>query len=465
MNKRQVIILWVVALLLGAAVAALKFSQNKDNRGATNRVQGETLFASFPAADVALISLQDATEATTLDKKDGTWVVRERGGFPANTTHVNNLLRTLAELKVTMGIEAGPSFAPRFGMDENSKLPAEHGLTATFKDASGKDLASVSLGKTIDSGAAANPMMGGGSVGRYVRNHADESGFYAVSEMFPSVTADPKRWLADGFISPEKVASISVSKPDSTDIAWKLTRDDEEAEFKLNGAKSDEVLDTTVTAPLKSVLSYARFEDVVPADLVAARSGDGKPRTVTLTTFEGITYVVKLKLAKPLEKPVDADGPPPATDNVLMTVDVTGELPKERKKEADEKPEDAKTKDEAFAKRHGTLTLKLDKEKALSGITFEVQNSTVETLLKSREQLIAKAEPAAPGAANGPGVQKFPGGLVAPAPGSIAAPPSAAPTGPTTPPVSVTTPPIEAVTPPIQVPSDDDQDAENQDGE
>ena len=446
MNKRQVITLWGIALLLGAAVATVKLSQNRDNRGATQRVHGESLLKSFPATEVSQISIQGAGESATLDKKDGLWIVRERGGFPANTSHINNLLRTIAELKVTLGVEAGPTFSPRFGMDENSKIPAERGLTATFKDSSGKDLATVSLGKNIDSDPS-NPMMGGGSVGRYVRNHADESGFYAVSEMFPSISADPKRWLADGFVSPEKVESIAVSKPDSTDIAWKLTRDGEEAEFKLDGAKSDEVLDTTVTAPLKSVLSYARFVDIVPADQVADRTGDGKSRSVTIATFEGFTYVVKLTPAKPLEKSTDAapNEPAPATDNFLMTVDVTAELPKERKKETNEKPEDAKTKDEAFAKRLATLTEKLEKEKALSGVTFEVSKATVEPLLKNRNSIIAKAKPAAPGAANGPGVQKFPGGIVAPAPGQNA------PHG------SATSPPIEAVTRPIQVPTADDE--------
>jgi hypothetical protein len=34
---------------------------------------------------------------------------------------VNEFIRTLDELKVTRGMEAGPSFAPRFGMDEAAK--------------------------------------------------------------------------------------------------------------------------------------------------------------------------------------------------------------------------------------------------------------------------------------------------------------------------------------------------------
>ncbi len=464
MNKRQVITLWVIALLLGAAVAAVKLSQNHQTRGATQRVQGETLFKSFPAAEVAEISLNGATESVTLVKNDDKWTVRDRNDFPANTTFVNSLIRTLSELKVTLGVEAGPSFAPRFGMDENSKISEEHGLVALFKDASGKELAKIALGKPIDSAASENPMMGGGAVGRYIRNFADESGFYAISEMFPSVSADPKRWLADGFISPEKIESISVSDPGKSDVAWKITREGEEAEFKLDGAQAAEVLDTTVTAPLKGLFSYARFEDIVPPDKVGDRIVEGQSRSVTIQTFEGFTYTVKLSPTKAPETPAKPDenqDPLTGIDNFLMTVDVAAELPKERKKEEGEKPEDAKTKDAAFTERLKTLTDKLAKEKALAGVTFEISKTSVESLLKDRKSIIAQAKPAAPGApgsADAPSVRKFPGGVIAAPPSA----PTAVPGSPTErPPISATTPPIEAVTPPIQVPAADDQDADS----
>ncbi len=446
MNKRQVTILWVIAIALGAAVAAVKLSQNTSSHSATKRLHGQKLFETFPATEAATIEIQGADDAVTLAKMDGKWVVVQRDNYPANNTFVNDLIRTLGDLKITQGMEAGPSFAPRFGMDEAATKPEDRGLTATFKDAAGKELAKVSLGKNIESGSAQSPMGGSNAVGRYIRNHADESGFYAISEMFPSVSAEAKRWLADSFISPEKIKSITVSLPGKTDPAWKLTRDGEEAEYKLEGATAAEVLDTTATSPLKSLFSYARFDDVVPADKVAGRIvADGK-RTVTIETFEGFIYTVNISPARPTAAPAAPVSPgavPPAADNFLVTVDVAAELPAERKKAEGEKPEDAKAKDTAFTERHKTLTEKLAKEKAFAGITFEVGKSTVETLFKDRAGLITKATPPSPqGAANG-GLQKLPGGMIA------------------RPPVTATPPPIEAVTPPISVPAaDGDQDDE-----
>jgi hypothetical protein len=452
MNKRQVIILWVIAIVLGVVVTIVKLSQNESSRVSTKRIHGQTLFESFPANDAAGIEILGATGSVKLAKKDGKWVVSDRNSYPANNSSVNDLLRTLADLKVTLAMEAGPSFAPRFGMDESATKAEDRGLTASFKDASGKEIAKVSLGKNIDSNTEASPM-GSSSVGRYVWNHADESGFYAVSEMFPSVNADTKLWLDSGFISPEKVKSIAVSLPGKTETAWKLTRDGEDAEFKLDGAAATEVPDTTATGPLKSIFSYARFEDVVLADKVADRVVADQKRTVTIDTFEGFVYTIAITPTKAPAAPATPPTPgveTPATDNFLMTVDVTAELPKERKKEEGEKPEDAKTKDTAFADRLKSLTEKLGKEKALAGITFEVSKSTVEALLKDRASIITKATPpAAAAAGTTPPVQTFPGGVIAPPPG-IAAP--TPPTGAT-----ATTPPIEAVTPPISVPPADEE--------
>jgi hypothetical protein len=444
MKKRQVISLWIIAFALAGAVTAVKLSQNKSQHSATRRSAGQTLFESFPANDASTIEIQGATSSVTLAKKDGKWVVPQRDDYPANGTFVNDLLRTLGDLKVKLGMEAGPSFAPRFGMDESSAIAADHGLTTTFKDSTGKEIAKVSLGKNIESTSEQSPMGGGSAVGRYVRNYADDSGFYAVSEMFPSVSTELNRWLADGFISPEKIKSITVSQPDKQDPAWKLTRETEEAEFKLTDAKEAEVLDTTVTNPLKNLFSYAHFEDVVPKDQVAGRLEEHGKRTATIETFEGFTYTINILPTKSAPAPppaLKAASPAPATDNFLLTVSVTAELPKERKKEDGEKPEDAKTKDAAFTERLKTLTEKLQKESALAGRTFEVSKATVEPLLKDREALITKATPPADAGNGAPNVQKLPGGMIA------------------RPSVSATTPPIEAVTPPISVPSADEGDA------
>jgi len=420
MNPRTVTILWAIAVALGIAVAAVKLTQKQAADTATKRSPGQTLFESFPAADVSTIRITGADGGTTLEKKDGKWTIAERDGYPANASYANEFVRTLSELKITQAMEAGPSFAPRFGMDESAKKAEDRGLSATFLDASGKEIAKITLGKNLE---------GASTGGRFIRNHADESGFYAIHEMFPAVSTEPERWLADGFISLEKIKSITVQKAGQNQPDWKAVRDTETAEFTLDGLAAGEKLDPAVSTQLKSLMAYARFEDVIPAAEVAQRKSEDQELGVTIESFEGFTYQFTIAPAKTTEPaPESSDNlMPPAADNQLLTVAVNAGLPTERKKEEGESEEDAKAKDEAFTERLKTLTEKLEKEKAFAGRTFEVSKSLVESLLKPRAELIQKEEPAAP------------------------APPA---------PATATTPPIEAVTPPIAIPHAEEEEEE-----
>ncbi len=413
MNKRQVIILWAVAAVLVTAVAIVKFGGNDAVATTTQRGAGQTLFEKFPAAEVVAIDLQGASGSVSLVQKDGKWTVVQRDHYPANASTINEFLRGIAELKVTRSLEAGPSLAPRFGMDEAATTAEARGITATFKDSTGKELAKITLGKNIENNRESQSPYGGSMpVGRYIRNHADETAFYAINEMFYSISTEIPRWLKEDFISPEKLQSVSISQKGKTEPAWKVSRDDENGEMKLADAKEGESLDSTAASSLKALFSYARFDDVVPADQVANRADTTNQRTAELKTFEGFTYTLTIT-------PVKGDDA-----KQLVAVQVSAELPKERKKEEGEKPEDAKTKDQAFTDRLKSLTEKLEREKALAGRTFEMAKSSLDSLLKERDQILAK--PSAP------------------------APQGAAPAGSATSPASN---PTEAVTPPIEVPA------------
>jgi hypothetical protein len=331
-------------------------------------------------------------------------------------------------------MQAGPSFASRFGMDENAKVHKEHGVTSTFKDSSGKLLATFTVGKPIESTSQASPM-GGGASGHFVRNLADESGFYAVNEMFASLSDMPAKWLAQDFIGTEKIQSISVTKPGSQDIEWKVSRTKENAELALEGAAAGENIEDTLRSSLGSLFAYSRFDDVVPAAEIEKRALVEQKRVATITTFEGLTYTITFTPTKPGSTPpstIPNDTAPPADEAFLVTLGVAADLPKERKKEEGEKPEDAKTKDEAFAERSKTLAKKVESDKALAGYTFQVGKPAFEPLLKDRAGLTKKPEtPTVPGA--GGTIRMNPENMV---PGLPGGPGPGIPIEATTPPVS-----------------------------
>lgn len=445
MNKRQVIILWVIAVALAASVAFVKFGREKETQSVTNRTTGQTLLESFPGSEVSTIEIKGADSSLTLSKKDGKWLVPQRDNFPAKTGgvgSVNELLRTIGELKVAQGMQAGSSLAPRFGMDPNSKDPKEHGTNIVFKDASGKELANITVGKNIESAAGGgNPMMGGGSTGRFVRNHADESGFYAVSELFSSLSDEAKGWLADDFLRVEKIQSISVTQPGKSDIAWKVVRNNEDSEFAIEGGAAGEAIEPTTASALKSLFAFSRFDDVVPAADVEKRAIADQKRVATIVTFEGFTYTITFTPSKPSDKPAPSnpeDPSPPAEESFLVKVTVSADIAKERKKEEGEKAEDAKTKDEAFTTRTKELNEKLAKENAFAPYTFQVGKASFDSLIKDRAGLIKKPETQVKNAQGGD--VPLGGTFRIPPPGQL---------DPNGPPIQAVTEPVEAVTPPV----------------
>ncbi len=422
MSKKQVIVLWIVAAVLVLALVVVKSSKSDDFESATARDRGDTLLQDFPAEQVAKVTIQRGEDTVTLTQTEDTWTVAERDGYPANVSNINDLLRTIDEVKVTQGIEADPSFAPRFGMDPEADEEEEQGTELILADAAGKELAHLTFGKNLE--AASNPMspFGGGASGRFVMNHADDSGVYVTSEVFPTLTVMVERWLDDTFLKVEKIQSIQVSKPgEENETAWEVTRDNENGEFSLVGKADNEELDTTALTPLKSLFSYARFEDVIPADKADEVWKKDQRRTTVIKTFEGLTYHVTFgpMEAEKTENAEDA----PATESYAMTVTVTGEAPKERNKPEGESEEDAKKADEAFAERKKAIEETLATARKLEGRVFKVSKYTVEPLLKDRTGLIKSATPA-----NG---------------NAQATPPS-----PGQPPRR----PVQAVTPPIEIP-------------
>ncbi len=450
MSKRQVVVLWILAILLAAAAFFVRSGNSKGFEAKTQRARGATLLADFPATEVAKIQVNSGDKSSTLVRKDGKWTVAERENYPANTTTINDFLRTLAEVKVTDGIEAEPSFAPRFGMDPAATDEKERGTDIVLSNDAGTELARLTLGKNLE--AAGDPMAGmmggGGASGRFVRNHADESGVYKVSEVFPTLTAEPQRWLDEAFLKIEKIKAITVSpaaKP--TEVAWKVTRADEVAEFTLEGSKAGEALDSNATSPLKSLFSYARFDDVVSKDGIDKIAKPLETKTVKIETLEGFTYTLSVtptEAEKPKEN--DPEAAPPE-ESFLITAEVTAEIPAERKKEDKESEDDAKAKDKAFADRKAELEKKLATEKAFAGRTFKVSRYVVEALLKDRAALIK--QPEAPAAAGNPAQGGLPPGFPGGLPGGLPPGLPGGQPGVVTPPVRR---PVEAVTPPIAIP-------------
>src|SRR2546430_1839920 len=143
MNRKQLIILFVLVVLIGGAGLLLMNKQSASWQG-TNPAIGKKLLGEFPVNDVAHIVVKQGTNEVDLVKKD-IWRVRERENYAANYSEISDFLLKIRDLKVVQTEKVGSSQLPRLslttGPGTNSALLVE------FKDQADKTLKSLLLGK------------------------------------------------------------------------------------------------------------------------------------------------------------------------------------------------------------------------------------------------------------------------------------------------------------------------------
>lgn len=380
MNRRQFLLLVVTLIVLGSAGAALFWQDIAAYRASGAKI-GAKLLPAVKVSDVAQLVVRDAKSQTTLLRKDNAWVVQERGAYAANVQQISELLIKLAELKVVQSETIGASLLPRVDLLEPAKS-AEPGKAAEgsgtlveLKDASGKTLAGLILGKVVLKKDPGNPLpnaQDGVPGGRYIRNAGVKETVAVVSDPLSNVAADPGKWLARDFFKADRIKTLAVSGAGG--MQWKITRTEEWGQWKFASGGGD--LDASAAVGAVNALGNLAFTDVV----TGAKPQDAdKPLTVTAETFDNLVYTLKIARAK-------------ADYQVNFTI--SGEPPAQRVPEKGEKPEDKAKRDKDFAENRKRLEARIAQEKALGKWTYGVEAKALAPLLRERAQLVAARRPA-----------------------------------------------------------------------
>ena len=381
MNRKQFLILLAVLVVLGAGGLALVWQDISDYRASGAKI-GAKLLPSLKIADVAQVRLQDAKHQTTLARKEKTWVVQERGGYPASFQEISDLLIKLVELKVTQSEQVGASLWPRLeladpGKGEGAGTKMEGaGTLIEFKDAAGKPLARLILGKKVLKKDPLNPLPSakdGVPAGRYVRVDGSGDTVIVVSDPLEKAVADPGRWLVKDFIKLDRIRTLAVG-PEGRAPGWKITRSEEWGQWKFASGGGDLHPNAAVMSVNK--LGQISFDDVA-VDSKAQTAG--KPLVAVAETFDNLVYT--LKLAK------QAKG-----DDYLVTFTLTGEPSKTRVPEKGEKPQDKERRDKEFAESLKRLEARIAMEKALSRWTYVISKSELEPLLRDRGDMVIRRQ-------------------------------------------------------------------------
>lgn len=372
MNRRQFLYLVIALVVLGGAGLALVWRDIADYRASGARI-GAKLLPDFRIADVAELRLRDAKHQVTLARKEKSWVVQERNGYPASFQEISDLMIKLAELKVTQAEQVGAALWPRVDLADPGKGEGG-GTLVEFKNGSGTALASLVLGKKVLKKDPLNPLPAakdGVPAGRYVRLASGKDAVVVVSDPLAKAEADPGRWLNKDFFKAERIRTLAVG-PEGAAPSWKIARPEEWGQWKFAAGGGE--LDPSAAVAAANKLGTLAFNDVAAGP--DAAPGD-RPLVAVAETFDHLVYTVKLaKRAR--------------DDSYLVSFRVAGEPLRSRTPEKDEKADQKARRDKEFEEGRKKLVERIAAEQALAQWSYVIARSELEPLLKSRNEMVAR---------------------------------------------------------------------------
>ena len=371
MNRKTFLILIVMLLVLGGAGLALFWQDLGVWRTAGGKI-GYKPFEKLPANEVAQIRLYDGKNEATLALKDGRWTVKQRGDYNANVQEIGDLLVKLPDLKVVQTENVGASLLPRL----NLVAPAADaktegaGTQLELSDKGGKPLGSMLLGKiVVKKEPSPLPIQQETPVGRYVLTPGAPT-VLVMSDALKNASAKPEAWLAKDFFKADRIKSLAVS---GDGAPWKIARKEEFDPWKFADGGGE--LDPSKAVAAVNALAGLTFSDVA---LDVKPENFDKPRTFVADTYDNLVYTIRIA-AKP------------GSDDYYLTVAVSGEPPRARTPENNEKAADKERLDKQFADTLKRLDDRIKLEKGLAGWVYVVPAKTLEPLLKTRSDLVAPA--------------------------------------------------------------------------
>lgn len=354
MNARSAAVLLVLLVALGGG-ALLVHRQEQAQRPAAADLLGQPLLKGLAASAIAAIAIHEPGSTLTLQRRDDQWTLAERAGFPADLDQVRRLVLAALELKVGGSEPLNDKDRARLGLDGK-------GAQIEFRDARGKALAKLVVGRKYFKREPENPDQAPGD-GRFVQLPEDPGTAYIVADPLALATAKSASWIAKTGFGAEKLRSMEVDMPGVS--KWRIERSGDNADWKLTPLYAGEKLDAIRANSASYSLNRVELSDVAAPALRAEDSGLDKPVTVVASTFEGLTYTLKI-------------GKPHGDDYYAMLW-ITGE-PKAAGADATER-----------ARR---LAERLPREKALAGQVLLIARSKFEDVLRKRPELLEKKDSA-----------------------------------------------------------------------
>jgi uncharacterized protein DUF4340 len=346
MNARIALILVVLLVVLGGGALLYRYQERSERPDNVGKL-GQNLFKDLKASEVASIRIVEPKSTLTVRRKDDSWVIAERGDFPADVAKVREFVVKALSLKVGQSEPIGEKDRARLNLDDS-------GTQVEFAGADGKALSKLIVGKKYFKREVDNPDKARAD-GRFVALPGDAKTVYLVSDPMMQATTRSAEWIDKSSFQVEKVKTLEVRYPEGG--SWRIERDGDNAEWRLAGAKAGEKLDVSRANAASYSLSLLELADVAPKDAKIE-----EPTEVEATTLDGLAYSIKVGKLQ--------------ADSYPVSFSSSGTL----------------RKDDKDAERLKKLEERLPREKLLSQYVLLIPKSKLEDTLKKRAELLEKKD-------------------------------------------------------------------------
>ena len=371
MNRQFLAILGVLVVVMGGA-ALLVFQRGAADKPAVSAQLGQPLLRGLKASEVSAIVVLEPKSTLTLAKKDNRWVIVEKNGFPADLDKVTDLVVKAIELKAGQVEPVGEKDRARLNLADPGKEGAA--TLIVFKAADGKALAELLVGKKYFKKEPEGDASKAQGDGRFVMLPSDPKQVYIVADPLRVASANSSDWISKEGFAIERVKSLEVKPAEGAD-GYRIERDTDGIDWKLDRAAgvqtTGQKLDVSRANAASYSLSKIDIEDLAAAD---ANTGLDKPTIVTATTFDGLTYTLRIGN---VEK-----------DKAFVKVEVEGMPVRESTP-----PKNAKPDEKALADEKKKLEERVAREKTLRDYVLVVSARKLADTLKKRGDLLEQKKP------------------------------------------------------------------------
>ncbi len=352
----------VLAVLPVAAVAAVVMSRLHTD--STPAFETGPLFPDLAGRvdDIAQVEARKGSETFTVTKVEDGWVVPARSNYPADPGAIRELILGASHLSRLEPKTSRPEYYDRLGLDDDSNP-----LRLNFVDRNGTVLATLLVGNQKTAGSNR-------TTDQYFVRVGDDPKSWLVEGHLPAL-ADASDWLNTQVLAVDRqrVRSVQVVHPDGETVTAQRAQPDQ-TDFGIDGLAAGE----TVTSAYAVNGMASVFSDLELADVAVAAERelpDEQVVRVVMTTFDGLRVRVAML---------------PQEDSVLARFESEYDPALVVESETAGLKSGPEVEEEA-----GTL------RNRWTGWVYTLPEWRMSGLLKRRDELLDKPEPATPEPADG----------------------------------------------------------------